>query len=785
MALEPTLTNAEEQGGSTVHLVHALAQFLGAVRYRRSVVLGALAAALLLGGLYYATATRYYGAAAELLVMQSGLDKLSTSISEGGSQQGQMLTFENLLRSAKVLEEALKKLPPEHRVDLAGVPESRWVAAIQKNLSAKAIRQTNLIQVSYRSKDPHAAVAVVNAVVQAYIAFIDATHRGNAGEIIRVLAKEQTDLADKLARKEQELLDARRQFGDLGIRSGSKVVHPLVQRAVSLNEELIGAQKQRVTVEASLAAIQAAVRNGEDLRQHVVSVADAVGREMLMTSLGFSSRDASTQAYLERELLETRASVKMLEEYLGPAHPELLAKGEKIRAAEQYLLQSQQRVNEHLARLQATHLGPMLIQMVQQKLNEMLTLESSLQARFDQACAAAVDLNGQVSRIEILEHDLQWLRNLHDVLLNQIANVDLKQDSHEIRTAIVHDPKAVESPISPNLYRTLAAALALGLALGLASVYVLDVLDDRFRGVEEMQSRLGVPVLAMIRQMPSEEAVGVEGLHVHPRPNSNESEAFRTLRTALALAQTESRQLAVTSAEPGDGKTTVLANLGVCLAQAGKRTLLVDADLRRPGLTNLLGMRGLDGLSGVIRGEGDVVAAARAAIRPLSIEGLDALPSGLRPANPAELLVSTRLAEFLAWAETVYDQILIDTPPVLATSDAALVGRQVDGVVLVVQADKNRRRGLLRVTEHLGLLKIPLLGLVVNRVGSDRDRGYYGYGYGSGYGYGYGYGYQAEEGRAEEPQDAPFEEPETRSRRRRRASVEALREVRIGPRRVA
>jgi capsular exopolysaccharide synthesis family protein len=315
----------------------------------------------------------------------------------------------------------------------------------------------------------------------------------------------------------------------------------------------------------------------------------------------------------------------------------------------------------------------------------------------------------------------------------------------EVRPEIVRQPVEASGPVSPNLKRVAMMALMGGLAAGLALVYVLDILDDRFRTVEEMQAQLNVPVLAMVRQLEVIEAAGIDALQMHVDPSSTGCEAFRTLRTALELADKEAHQIVISSAEPGDGKTTILANLAVCYAQSNKKTLLIDADLRRPGLTALMGMRGLDGLSGIIRGQDSVVEMAVARILASGIEGLDVLASGHRPPNPAELLAHPRFSELLAWAETVYDEILIDSPPALATSDTVVIGRLVDGVVMVIQPEKNRRRMVVRAAESFHALKIPLLGVVVNRVGADGDRGYYGYGGGYGFDCEVEYGDEASE----------------------------------------
>ncbi len=733
MLQEPTVVYSETEKHSAAHAVQALMQFLLVVRYRKNVMFTALAVAFLLGGLYYATATRYYAASASILVTGSGVDGGPWSTPpEGGRQTNLMLTFENIFTSAKVVEGALQYLRPEDRIDMAGAPKESWVAILQENLSAQAVQSTNIIQLSYCSRDPRAAVSVVNAVVYSYVNFLDKTHKGTAGEVIRVLTKEKVELAEKLARKEQELLEARYQAQSIGLGGDNNVLPPVVQRAISFNEALTETQKERVELEASLAAIRAAVRNGENLQQHVMTVANVVGKEILLRAIGLNSGDSYAQADLERRLLEDKADLKAMQEHLGPAHPQVLAKMDKIRLTEQYLLSYHQRVNDRLSQIRNTQLGSMLVQMVRQKLTEAWQREASLKAQFEAAQAEAVNLNGHLARLEIIKHDVQWLRKLHDLLLEKIADINLKRGGPEVRTAVVQEPVEADSPVSPSLRRVIAIALFGGLAAGLALIYVLDILDDRFRSVEEMQAQLNLPVLAMVRELQPAGAFGIDAVQMHVAPNSTQCEAFRTLRTALALADQQARQIVISSAEPSDGKTTVLANLAVSYAQSEKRTLLIDADLRRPGLTALLGMRGIEGLSGIIRGTGNVVEMATDHVRPSGIEGLDVLTSGPRPTNPAELLANPRFSELLAWAETVYDQVLIDSPPALATSDAAVIGRLADGLVIVVQPDKNRRRLVTRAIESLTALKIPLLGIVVNRIGSEGNRGYYGYGYGYG-----------------------------------------------------
>ncbi|MBN1908381.1 MAG: polysaccharide biosynthesis tyrosine autokinase [Pirellulales bacterium] len=742
------LVHVEPQ--SSKLMLHMMLQFLGAVRYRKGIIIVTLAVASLLGGIYFAVATRYYGAKAGMLMMNTGTNNLDSSMTgEVAEQAGVMKTFENVIKSPRVLDGALAKLRKQDRVDLAGIPPERWIDVLSDSVTTKTVTATNILEVSFQSKRPEVAVNVVNAIVDSYFEFLHATRQGIAGEISRVLTKERVELAEKLHQKQQELIQARSYFGDVGSQEGSRILHPVIKRAMFFSDELNEVQRDRIQLQATLAAVRSAVQKGESIQQHLISIADVVGKEFLLRTFGMSNMDTRTRTALEEVLLTDRADLQAMQGRLGGAHPAMIARQEKVRQTEDYLTHYQERSAEHMMQVQQSQLGPILIEMIQQKLNEAAQRELSLQAQFNASQAEAVNHNARLATLEMLEHDVKRLRELGDVLVKQIASIDLQQGGQGVQAALIDPPKVDERPVSPKLSKVILLVLLGGLGSGLATVYVMDLLDDRFRSIEDLQQQLGVPVLSMIRQLSTPESTGPNALQVHVAPAATESEAFRTLRTALALADEKSTRLVVTSAEPGDGKTTVLANLAVCYAQSGKKTLLIDADLRRPGLTQLLQMRSVEGLSTILKSDEDLVELATAFIQASGIDKLDVLPAGPRMINPAELLTSSRLGELIEWAATVYDQILIDTPPVLVTSDAALAGRLVDGVILVVQPDKNRRHMVVRAIDSLVSLNIPVPGVVVNRIRPEHGQGYYGYE--SGYSYGSTDDYVMETGMTEMP----------------------------------
>lgn len=721
---------------SAAQMVHALARFLLAVRSRYFLLLASLAVCLALGGVYLLVAPRYYGARAQVLIVEANQELGTPQLaSEDRWQRTLIPTHRTIVRSARVIGGAIEKLSAEHLIDVMDKPSDRWVQKIQENLTVSSPQNTNILEIRYRSRDPRTAAAVVDAVISSYMEFIEETYQGTAREILALLSREKTQLESRLAAKENELLALRQQAADLGYSSDTRTTHPLVQRAMDLNAKLMEARSKRIALEVTYQQVKHAIETGGDLHQHLLSLADLVGHDFIRYRLGLSTPDASLQARLSQMLLEDQAKLQSLitERGYGWAHPEVVALQEKIRRTEAFLQNYPQWVRARSEMLQATEIAPTLLEIITQKVNEAQLLEASLAEQYERAQAEAVALTGTLARIDILAREVEWLRNLRQALLQRITEIDTQQKGQEVRAVVLAEPEINPVPVSPDWRFALLAAIGCGVAIGLSIIYVVDILDDRFRSIEELQAATGVPVLATVRNLQLTPEGGLQSLPAFATPNASETEAFRTLRTALALTDQETNVLVVTSAQPSEGKTTVLANLAVAMAQAGKKTLLIDGDLRRPGLTALLGMRGRKGLSAVIRSADDLETAVRDNLFHTPLENLDVLPAGARPSNPAELLGSQRFSELLAWAESVYDQVFVDSPPILVASDAAVIGRLTGAVLLVLQPAKTTRRMLLRTVESFNLLRIPVVGVVLNRIDS-REAGYYGYEY---YGYSY------------------------------------------------
>ena len=294
---------------------------------------------------------------------------------------------------------------------------------------------------------------------------------------------------------------------------------------------------------------------------------------------------------------------------------------------------------------------------------------------------------------------------------------------------IVSKAEVPLQPIRPQVLRnSLLAALA-GTLFAAGAAFLVEYLDDTVKTPDDAQEA-GLGVLATV-QRAGTNVKSPQELFALSQTRSPVAEAYRTLRTNLQFSSLDRplRCLVVTSALATEGKTTTAANLAVVMAQAGKRVVLVDADLRRPAVHRLFGLPNQGGLTDALVGE---PAALNTFLRATAVENLRVLTSGPIPPNPQELLASQRMGDLLQRLAGEADAVLIDTPPSLMVADANVLAACTDGVLLVVNADRTRRVAVQQATEGLRQVGANVVGGVLNMVDVRRGRGagyysYYGY----------------------------------------------------------
>ncbi len=313
-------------------------------------------------------------------------------------------------------------------------------------------------------------------------------------------------------------------------------------------------------------------------------------------------------------------------------------------------------------------------------------------------------------------------------LSQQLFNITLSEDQGANLLYVLEDAQTPLVPVSPRPLRNALYGALLGLMAGVGAAFVIEYLDDTIKASQDIPALLGTSVLALIGRI--EQAGNKRSLVSNHDQRSPIAEAYRMLRTNIRFSMVDDniRTLLITSPSPGEGKSTTAANLATVMAQAGHRTILVDADLRRPVQHQIFALPNKEGLTTALVEREKPLGEY---LRPTGTPELFVLTSGPMPPNPSELLGSHRMQEVLAQLQTEAEYIIIDTPPVLAVTDSSLLASSVKGVVLVFRANLTRLEGARRAIAQLSSVQARLVGTVLNGVKQEGDNYYYYYYYGN------------------------------------------------------
>jgi capsular exopolysaccharide synthesis family protein len=316
-----------------------------------------------------------------------------------------------------------------------------------------------------------------------------------------------------------------------------------------------------------------------------------------------------------------------------------------------------------------------------------------------------------------------------DQLITRIPEIETQAGATRapVKLTVTNEASLPTVPSAPRPKINLALGLLIGLALGVGAAVLRETLDTTVKGKDDLQQLTGATPLGVIAEDPE---VAKRPLVVQVEAQSPRAETFRQLRTNLQFVDVDRplKTVVMTSASAEEGKSTTACNLAITLAQAGVRTILVEADLRRPRVADYMGLEGAVGLTSVLTG----LTSLDEALQPWGRNAMWVLASGPLPPNPSEILGSHQMSELLKTLEDRADVIVLDSPPLLPVTDAAVLARHADGAVLVVRHGKTRREQVTRALEALQGVDARLLGTVLNWApvkGPDADN----YGYGPGY----------------------------------------------------
>lgn len=661
---------------------------------RRWVAVSCLIIGVMIGYLLFVTSPPVYEGRARILVSQTGpkliQQDFAGSLGTGGATW--LRTQCDLIRSPVVLHQVAET---EAARQLQMFRENPELAAnvrvyLQGATLATVGQLSEIITVSVRGPDPDGTAVLANLVVKAYQDFNDKLKQTSASEVLRRLRekKDENDLV--LQGKYRDRLKFQRENATLSFNR--EVRNPVLERVGALSSALTQAELERVRTKAELDSVKSMLGDPDRVRQLLASPQ--------YRGDGYAMR---------RELREMQNSLEALSGTYLPGNDRIAAQLQKMQrtkaeieneeksAAQAVVADIERRYAAYMQ--QVEQYGRWLNEEQSQVLNV-----NSKQADFDQIAA-------EISRME----------KYSDQLADQMKSISLAESAGAMNVNTVEQAESNSFPVEPNRTKLLFVGAIAGLLVGAVLGLLLEFFDQRMRSAEEIKSVVGLPIMGVVPHIIQSRTQSGRGLMVHVEPMSDVAEAYRTIRTAIyfGVPGGSIKTLLITSPAPGDGKTTLAANLATAMAQAGNRVILLDCDFRKPSLHRVFEVDKHVGLSNVLAGEVTIDQATQ----PTRVSGLSIVPCGPIPANPSEILNSQAFLDLLESLGKAYDLVLIDSPPVLPVTDARVLAASCDGVLLALRAEKTTRSAAVSARDQLASVGGRVLGLVVNDV--SRRRGVY------------------------------------------------------------
>ncbi len=571
--------------------------------------------------------------------------------------------------------------PPDPEEDSA---ESAAIDSFLGGITIAPVRNSQLVDVSYRSPDPRLAARIVNELVRQYIAQAEDDRFAVSRDATGWLSKQLAEQRGALEASELALQQYREQHDAVSLEDPQNIV---VQKLADLNGAVTKAKMERIEKESRYNQLLSIQKNGGDLDAFPAILANGYIQE------------------LKSDLALRQAERQQLRQRFGEKHPTMVKLSTAIDSAQAKL---DSEVNN----------------VVQAIRNEFLAAEEqerSLTEALNTQKNTALAQNRKEIEYGVLQREVATNRQIYEGLLQRAKEAGISGELQADAVRVVDEAEVPRSPVLPQNRRDIMVGLLAGMALAVAFALFLEHLDNRLKTPDEVSAHLNLPCLALVPRLTKGKLTGAPLINNSVPPNF--IEAFKSLRTSIQFSSAHegSTCLVVASTGPGEGKTLDSTNLAISLAQMGQRVILIDADMRRPTVHELLGERQEPGLSNVLVG----MTEPSRAVRRSSIPGLWVLPAGRIPPNPAELLGSPRFKVFLSKLGEKFDWVILDSPPVMAVTDASILAHAANGVVFVVGSEMVNRGIARTAVGQVLAAKGKLLGVVLNRVNLNRHRYYY------------------------------------------------------------
>jgi capsular exopolysaccharide synthesis family protein len=674
------------------------------------------ALAITLAVIYTRRQTKIYQGVASVQIEPRVRDVLGGRADSPAASTGGLdyyMQQKELLGSYKIARQSVE----QHRLYLTVLSDAeRADRKLDDQIEDATRRVRAMVSISYpeddrtmyvvvRSSDRKLAAAVANAHVATFTAYSKGLLSTDTKNESGALATEFDDAEAKLREAEAEVFQFQKDNDLLAVsldEHQKSVSSAITTYSAKLNET----RAKRIELQAKLD------------RMRKAATEDVLSSPILVIGENTSFDALRAQYYTERnKFIE-------LEKEIGPKNP-------------QYQMQKA-KLDDLYGALQSE--AKRMLAGLEEQVQAIVTTETALKAEVDRATKESIELGPKIGAYNDLVRKKKSMEDRYNILLGKLSTSELSyRMDRNYDSSNVHplDPALVPmTPVSPSLRVNVAAASALALLIGLGLVFLIVFLDRSIKTTADAEQATGAAVLGVIPLLHESSLDGDESmrdLYVHKQPTSAVAECCRSLRTNILFssADRQLKTIVVSSANPREGKTTSVIYLGTTMAQSGQRVLLVDTDMRRPRLHTPMGISRQTGLSNLIVGDKDYDEV----IKTTEIPNLFVLPCGPLPPNPAELLMSHKFAVVLDELAKRFDRVILDSPPLQLVTDAVVLSKQADGVILVVHADRTLRDDIKRATRQIRHVGGAIFGVIVNAIDDSKSTYYYGK-YGAYYSYG-------------------------------------------------
>ena len=688
-----SVTSQNQAGSETESLAENinLRHYWRVILERRWLVITAFISVFVLCLIYLFKATPIFQALTRLQINREADNVLNIkeALSLDMREVDYLQTQYKNLQSRTLIESVIKQLDLEKDPRYAKQPDK--AKAVLDDITIAPIRLSRLVDAKVEHPNAKTAADMANKLAELFIKRNTDQKMAKLTDAYFYLKQEAESLATNVTKSDFDLHKYREDKKMISLEESQNIVLQALRQAQA---DLDKASSEAAATESLAKKVQQMLDSG-----------------MSLDTIPEVNQDPLIQA-MKRDLAVRNGELANLRErYLDP-HPnvqsvlkEIAAKGKAIQEQSLKVIES----FKNAATLAETK-------------------KETLSAELGKKTKEAFELSRLRVDYDVLSREVDKNKRLFDLVLSRTKEMDLMGKDPSQNILIIDVAAVPVKPIKPRIVLTLVLGVLGGLAVAIGLAFFVNYLDDSIKSQDDVETYLRLAFLGYVPNIKTN-SVLERDLQSHLHPQSNAAEGFRTIRAAITLAPKADRfrVLAVTSTIPSEGKSLVGSNLAVVTAQTGLKTLLVDADLRRPSVHKAFQLQSPIGLSSYLT---EKVNRVDEFIHTTEVPNLDVVCCGAVPSSPSELVGSKRMVQFLQEVRTRYDRVILDCPPVSAVSDPLVIASMCDGVVFVTKFNKIRREHARKSIRRVQDAGIHILGVVLNDIDFEgRDSYYYSYYY--------------------------------------------------------